>query len=105
MGGLSFVAATFETTLCTGEKKKFAQCSAWELIVDEVLDLPTHLVIYYGISTTFIEGAVEKYLVATTGNQELEQRFRLNLPRGWLALQIIIHGQSHHVRTSFGRFN
>ena len=51
-GLLSFVADTFETTLCNGDKKKFAACSAWELLnltVNEILDLPSRLVTDYGI--------------------------------------------------------
>ena len=82
-GRLSFVADTFETTLCTGIKKKFAACSGWELLnltVDEILDLPTRLVTEYGISTSFIEVAVTDYLIGNTGKDVLEKHFGIKSP-------------------------
>ncbi|PPQ77096.1 hypothetical protein CVT26_004513, partial [Gymnopilus dilepis] len=82
-GRLSFVAGTFETTLCTGIRKKIAACSPWELLnltVDEILDLPTRLVSEYGISTRFIEVAISPYLVGNTGKDVLEKYFNIKSP-------------------------
>ncbi|KAJ3507603.1 hypothetical protein NLJ89_g6212 [Agrocybe chaxingu] len=91
-GRLSIVADTFEVNLCNGDKKKFVNCSAWELLnltVDEILDLPTRLVSNYGISTQFIEHAVADYLIANTGKEVLEEYFKIKAPK--MAVSLACH--------------
>ncbi|KAF8887664.1 pyridoxal phosphate-dependent transferase [Gymnopilus junonius] len=91
-GRLKF-ADGLETTLCSGVKKKFVDCSAWELLnltVDEILSLPTRLIADYGISTRFIENSVKDYLIANTGKDALEKHFDIKSP------QVLISVANHY---------
>jgi hypothetical protein len=72
-GPLSFLqteAQPFEIYLCTGIRKQFLNCSDWELLnlkVSTVLGIPDQLYNQYGISQTYLQNALNDFLVQSQG--------------------------------------
>jgi hypothetical protein len=62
----------FEIELCTGIEKAFLKCSDWELLnlkVSTVLGIPDQLYSQYGISQTYLQNALNDYLVQSDWNR------------------------------------
>jgi len=77
---LAHVAAHFKLRLCTGEKKLLADCDAWDLLnlaPDEVLSLLTRIAKEFGLSPPALQAILNKYLIQTTGKDDLEKYFRI----------------------------
>ncbi|KAF8271959.1 pyridoxal phosphate-dependent transferase [Lactarius quietus] len=75
---LARVAAHFMIKLCTGKEKVFAECDAWELLnltPDEAVSLTTRVSETFGFSTTALQAVLNKYLVQTTGKEDLQKYF------------------------------
>ncbi|PGH00702.1 hypothetical protein AJ79_08122 [Helicocarpus griseus UAMH5409] len=82
-GSLQFVADTFKVQTCVGEEKLFIDLSTWELLnlrSKTILDLSQSLYDQYGISSTYVEKAVEPYNPQSIGKDDLERHFKLDKP-------------------------
>jgi glutamate/tyrosine decarboxylase-like PLP-dependent enzyme len=76
-------ASKLETTLCTGEKKPYGECTTWELLnltPNEVLDLPARLTSQFRIPTRTLEKVLEVYSVQTVGKGKLDLDFDIAEP-------------------------
>jgi hypothetical protein len=72
-GPLSFITDTFELTTCSGTKKLFSKFTTWELLnitPDVVLDIPELLYKQYLISPTFLQQAMNDYIIQTTSKDD-----------------------------------
>ena len=77
---LEHVAARFKLRLCTGEEKLLADCDTWELLnltPDEVVSLLTRIVEEFELSLPAVQAVLNKYLIQTTGKDDLEKCFRI----------------------------
>ena len=84
-GPLKFLensGSPFQIEHCTGIRKPFLECSDWELLnlsPPTVLDIPDRLYGQYGISQTYLQNALNNYLVQTIGLQTMLQSLDVNL--------------------------
>jgi hypothetical protein len=86
-GQLQFARNNFLVKTCAGVEKNFADLSTWELLnlrSETVLDLPKLLYAQYGVSPTYIEQALDKYNIQTTGKEKLENAFQITKPCRYL---------------------
>lgn len=77
---LAHVATHFKLELCTGEERFLADCEAWDLLnltPDEVLSLVTRITETFGFSSPALLEILNKYLIQTTGKDDLEKYFRI----------------------------
>lgn len=77
---LAHVAAHFKLRLCTGEERFLEDCDAWDLLnltSDEVVSLLTRIAETFGLSSPALQGILNKYLIQTTGREDLEKYFRI----------------------------
>ncbi|CAI4215509.1 unnamed protein product [Parascedosporium putredinis] len=94
-GPLSFLQHSeppFEVETSQGVRKQFTQLSVWELLnlkPSTVLELPTRLAAEYFISSTFLQSALNPYLVQTTGKDVLEAKY--GIPPGKVLLGATKH--------------
>ncbi|KAH6884277.1 pyridoxal phosphate-dependent transferase [Thelonectria olida] len=84
-GKLSFVAKNFKVRPCKkGEPEKlFKDMTPWELLnlkPETVLDLPTMLYDKYGITSEFLEKALNDHNIQTVGRNVLEEKFSIRNP-------------------------
>lgn len=72
---LEFISDSFEVLLPTGKPKIFANLTLWELLnltAKTILDVPEHLEAQYGITPTYLDSVLSKYIVQTRGKQAVE---------------------------------
>ena len=72
---LNYIADTFEVPLPTGQSKVLAEMSLWELLnltPKAILDVPRRLESEYGITPTYLDTVLGKYIVQTRGKQAVE---------------------------------
>jgi glutamate/tyrosine decarboxylase-like PLP-dependent enzyme len=72
------VATHFKLRLCTEEEKFLADCETWDLlnlIPDEVASLLTRIAETFGFSLPALQAMLNKYLIQTTGKDEIEKYF------------------------------
>ncbi|KAH9003900.1 pyridoxal phosphate-dependent transferase [Lactarius hatsudake] len=84
---LAHVAAHFRIRLCTGKEKLFAECDTWELLnlaPDEVVSLTTRISETFGLSTPALQAVFNKYIIQTTGKDDLEKHFGIEQPPQYL---------------------
>jgi len=77
---LRYLADVFEIELCTGKKKKFAQCDTWELLnlkPSTVLNIPDQLFNDFGVSQTALTNAFSAFSIQTVGKGYLEKKFEI----------------------------
>ncbi|KAK3381197.1 pyridoxal phosphate-dependent transferase, partial [Podospora didyma] len=88
-GTLQFVPDTFSVRTCQGRLKRFRDLSTWELLnlkLKTVLDMPAQLYRDYGITPTFLQGALDKYNIQTVGKGVLEKHFDMeDVPKYFVA--------------------
>ncbi|KAI1171294.1 pyridoxal phosphate-dependent transferase [Nemania sp. FL0916] len=80
---LTTIEPPFSIENCKGEKKLFGELSTWEMLnlkPSTVLDIPTRLYETYGISSSFLQGALSQYLIQTVGKDLLENEFEIKQP-------------------------
>ena len=80
---LDFVAHSFAVETCQGEEKQFSTLSTWELLnlrPATVLELSDRLYKDYGVSSSFLSDAMNKYTIQSTGKGVLEEHFRIEAP-------------------------
>ncbi|KAL9610984.1 MAG: hypothetical protein Q9167_004329 [Letrouitia subvulpina] len=78
LGFLTNAPEPFNIQLCDGTEKPFLSCSTWGLLnlkPKTVLNLPQDLYDVYGISQTFLQNAIQPYLIQTIGKDSLEDAF------------------------------
>ncbi|KAH9057614.1 pyridoxal phosphate-dependent transferase [Lactarius vividus] len=84
---LAHVAAHFKIKLCTGREKLFSECDTWELLnlaPDEAISLTTRISETFGLSTPALQAVLNNYLIQTTGKDDLEKYFGIELPPQYL---------------------
>jgi glutamate/tyrosine decarboxylase-like PLP-dependent enzyme len=84
---LAHVAAHLVIRLCTGKEKVFAECDAWDLLnltPDEAVSLTTRVSETFGFSTTALQAVLNKYLIQTTGKDDLQKYFGIENPPQYL---------------------
>ena len=77
---LAHVATHFKLRLCTGEERFLADCEAWDLLnltPDEVVSLLDRIAETFGLSSPALQDILNKYLIQTTGKEDLERYFRI----------------------------
>ncbi|EPQ53147.1 PLP-dependent transferase, partial [Gloeophyllum trabeum ATCC 11539] len=80
---LAFAYGTFQVCTCTGQTKLFKDCTIWELLnltPDTVLGLPIQLSCQFGVSSAFVEEAMQDYDVQSVGKDELVHQHGLSQP-------------------------
>ncbi|CAE6425005.1 unnamed protein product [Rhizoctonia solani] len=80
---LASIRDEFEIELCTGEKKLFTKLDTWELLnlkPETVFEIPERLENEFGISSAFLSGIMNKYLIQSTGKDILEKQFGITKP-------------------------
>ncbi|KAL0768837.1 hypothetical protein CaCOL14_008145 [Colletotrichum acutatum] len=80
---LNFLSEAFKVETCKGETKLFADLSTWDLLnlkPSDILDLPDRLYQEYGVSNAFLSDVMKKFTIQSTGKDELEREFGLELP-------------------------
>lgn len=86
---LSFISDTFKVHLCANPDQEvlFSSLETWDLLnlsVTEILNIPDLLQQQYSISSTFLQSALEPYLVQTCGKDELEKLWNITAPCQYL---------------------
>ena len=84
---LAHVAARFKVRLCTGKEKVFAECDTWELLnlaPDEAVSLTARISETFGLSTPALQAVLNKYLIQTTGKDDLQKYFGIEQPPQYL---------------------
>ncbi|KAN0127422.1 Pyridoxal phosphate-dependent transferase [Lactarius tabidus] len=84
---LAHIATQFRIRLCTGKEKIFADCDCWELLnlaPDEVVSLTTRISETFGFSTPALQAVLNKYLIQTTGKEDLQKYFGIEKPPQYL---------------------
>lgn len=69
-GPLAFIADTFKVETCAGDVKLVKELDSWDLLnlkVKTVVEIPERLYKEYLISATYLENAMNPYLVQTIG--------------------------------------
>jgi len=82
-GPLRFVPASFSVRTSQGRLKTFRDLSTWELLnlkPKTILDIPEQLHQQYGITPTWLQGALDTYNIQTCGKDVLERHFNLQRP-------------------------
>ncbi|RPB27258.1 PLP-dependent transferase [Terfezia boudieri ATCC MYA-4762] len=67
----------FRITLANGQRKPFAECTVWELLnlkPSTILDIPDRLFKEYGISQSFLQRAMDPFLIQTLGKDVIEKK-------------------------------
>ncbi|OHE97321.1 hypothetical protein CORC01_07376 [Colletotrichum orchidophilum] len=80
---LNFLSEAFKVETCMGEIKLFTDLSTWDLLnlkPSDILDLPDRLYQEHGISNAFLSDVMKKFTIQSTGKDELERVFGLELP-------------------------
>lgn len=88
-GPLAFIADTFKIHPCAypDEEVLFYTLHTWDLLnlqVQDILDIPSRIQKEYGISPTFLQLALEPYLLQTTGKDALQTAYGIVLPPQYL---------------------
>ena len=86
---LSFIEDTFTIRTCSAQNEDVLvkDLSTWELLnlrSSDILDIPGRLQSQYGITPGFLEGALQTFLVQTTGKDALESEFNITQPCQYL---------------------
>ncbi|KAK4207527.1 pyridoxal phosphate-dependent transferase [Rhypophila decipiens] len=82
-GPLQFVPASFSVRTSQGQLKPFRDLSTWELVnlkPKTILDIPEQLQKQFGITPTWLQGALDPYNIQTCGKNVLERHFGLQRP-------------------------
>ncbi|KAK0716870.1 pyridoxal phosphate-dependent transferase [Lasiosphaeria miniovina] len=77
-GPLRFVPDTFSVRTCTNRLKSFRALTPWELLnlkLKTILDIPAQLYRDYGITPTWLQGAINSYNIQTVGKGVLDNHF------------------------------
>ncbi|KAK1640741.1 pyridoxal-dependent decarboxylase domain protein [Colletotrichum phormii] len=80
---LNFLSEAFKVETCKGETKLFTNLSTWDLLnlkPSDILDLPDRLYQEHGVSNAFLSDVMKKFTIQSTGKDELEREFGLDLP-------------------------
>lgn len=82
-GKLQYIANDFKVTPCgKGQQEKlFKDLDTWELLnlrPETVLEMPTTLSNKYGITSQFLQNAVNEYNIQTVGRKVLEEHFKID---------------------------
>lgn len=80
LGFLATIRRPFVVTTCKGEQKPFKDLKTWELLnlkPSTILNIPTLLYKQYGLSPSFLQSALSKYLIQTIGKDVLERKFEI----------------------------
>ncbi|KAJ0306665.1 hypothetical protein COL516b_004458 [Colletotrichum fioriniae] len=80
---LNFLSEAFKVETCKGETKLFTDLSTWDLLnlkPSDILDLPDRLYQEHGVSNAFLSDVMKKFTIQSTGKDELEREFGLDLP-------------------------
>ncbi|KAK1715386.1 hypothetical protein BDP67DRAFT_617791 [Colletotrichum lupini] len=80
---LNFLSEAFKVETCKGETKLFTDLSTWDLLnlkPSDILDLPDRLYQEHGVSNAFLSYIMKKFTIQSTGKDELEREFGLELP-------------------------
>ncbi|OCH96572.1 PLP-dependent transferase [Obba rivulosa] len=86
---LNFIADTFKVHKCAEPEilTLLRDLDTWELLnlrVQEILDIPTRLYDEYGITSTFLESIMTKYIIQSRGKQAVEQEWNIKMPPQYL---------------------
>lgn len=86
---LNFISDSFEVETCAEprQSKLLKDLDTRELLnlrVQDILDVADRLHSEYGITSTFLESALGKYIVQSTGKEDLLLRFSINRPPQYL---------------------
>ena len=84
---LAHVAAHIRIKLCNGKEKVLAECDTWELLnlaPDEVLSLTARISETFGFSAPAFQAVLNKYLIQTTGKDDLQKYFGIEQPPQYL---------------------
>ncbi|KAK4196720.1 putative L-tyrosine decarboxylase [Triangularia verruculosa] len=79
-GPLGFLADAFEVELCQGGMRRFTELSRQELLnlkPSTILDLPSKLGRDFSVSSSFLQEALNPYLIQTAGKSVLEEKYGL----------------------------
>lgn len=82
-GSLAYLKDIFKIELCSGDTKKFMECSTWELLnlkPSTILNIPDQLFQQFGVSQTMLGAALKPFTIQTTGKDFLEKRFGIERP-------------------------
>ncbi|GJE96935.1 PLP-dependent transferase [Phanerochaete sordida] len=86
---LNYISSTFEVPLPTGQSKVLAEMSLWELLnltPKAILDVPRRLESEYGITPTYLDTVLGKYIVQTRGKQAVELEWGMKVsPRYFIS--------------------
>jgi hypothetical protein len=77
---LAHVATHFKLRLCTGEERFLEDCEAWDLLnltPDEIVSLLTRIAETFGLSSLALQPILNKYLIQTTGKDDLEKYYEI----------------------------
>lgn len=83
LGFLNEVTPPFTVMTACGNEKLFKECSVWELLnlkPATILNIPNQLLYDYGVSQTFLNKAMDPYLIQTLGKEALEREFEIKQP-------------------------
>lgn len=67
----------FRITLANGQRKPFRDCTVWELVnlkPSTILDIPDRLFQEYGVSQSFLQSAMDPFLIQTLGKDVIEKK-------------------------------
>jgi len=67
----------FRITLANGQRKPFKNCTVWELLnlkPSTILNIPDRLFQEYGISQSFLQSAMDPFLIQTLGKDVIERK-------------------------------
>ncbi|KAM0351848.1 hypothetical protein ACHAPU_002361 [Fusarium lateritium] len=84
-GKLQFIANRFYATPCyhTSKKTLFKDLESWDLLnlrSEVILDLPSELSKQFGITSKFLESALNEFNIQTVGREVLEREFEVKNP-------------------------
>ncbi|ETW81515.1 hypothetical protein HETIRDRAFT_319093 [Heterobasidion irregulare TC 32-1] len=89
---LAFISHHFNIHLCSGKEKSLAECDAWDLLnltPEEVVSLPGRIASQFCLSVQSLQGLMGKYIIQTTGKDDLDAYFGLQRPPQYLASKTI----------------
>ncbi|EGE03438.1 pyridoxal-dependent decarboxylase [Trichophyton equinum CBS 127.97] len=82
-GSLWFIADKFKVTTCVGNEKLFKDLTPWELLnlsSETILGLADRLREQFGITSKYLEEALNPFSIQTVGKDRLEAYFGINKP-------------------------
>lgn len=82
-GSLWFIADKFKVTTCVGNEKLFKDLTPWELLnlsSQTILGLADRLREQFGITSKYLEEALNPFSIQTVGKDRLEAYFGINKP-------------------------